>query len=381
MEKREFLQKLSLGSLGLVSSNLLLNACKSDKKIEEVTQKTKNWIWITPNVDASVDDWKRKFAQMRSAGINAVVKEIYNGRKAYYASQHLPVETDLLEKILPLAEAEGLEVHAWMWSMPCLIEEIHQNHPEWFNVNALGQSSLEHPAYVDYYKFMCPSRPEVGDFVQKRVKELAAIEGLTGIHLDYIRHPDAILPVGLWEKYDLVQDKVYPEFDYCYCDHCRSEFKEKEGIDPMELENPSQHPAWMQYRWDSVTRLVNEKLVPPAKENGKMITAAVFPGPSRAREMVRQDWGNWHLDAFLPMLYHSFYNQNPAWIKQMTEEGVKTIHPRPLYSGLFIPELSQEEFASAIEMGLEGGAKGVSIFHEGAMTDAHWETLARVVKS
>ena len=33
----------------------------------------------------------------------------------------------------------------------------------------------------------------------------------------------------------------------------------------------------------------------------------ICPGPSRARKMVRQDWGEWTLDAYYPMIYNKFY--------------------------------------------------------------------------
>ena len=32
--------------------------------------------------------------------------------------------------------------------------------------------------------------------------------------------------------------------------------------------------------------------------------------------MVRQDWGRFQLDAFLPMLYHVFYEAGPEWVRE-----------------------------------------------------------------
>jgi uncharacterized lipoprotein YddW (UPF0748 family) len=63
------------------------------------------------------DGWKQKFAVMRKAGIHAVIPEVYNSRRGYFASRHLPPGGEWLEQLLPLAKSEGLEVHAWMWSM------------------------------------------------------------------------------------------------------------------------------------------------------------------------------------------------------------------------------------------------------------------------
>jgi hypothetical protein len=124
--------------------------------------------------------------------------------------------------------------------------------------------------------------------------------------------------------------------------------------------------------------MVNEYLAPAAHAGGKQITAAVFPGPSRARTMVRQDWGRFKLDAFLPMLYHTFYEAGPEFVKTYTEEAVRTVK-QPVYSGLFVSPLSAEEFTRTIEMALAGGAAGVSIFDHGAMTPERWQLLAKAI--
>lgn len=339
----------------------------------------KNWVWITLNPDRSVDEWKGLFATMRANGVQAILPEIYDGRHAYFPSRHLPVKTDLLGRILPLAHAADLEVHAWMWSMPCMVPEILQKHPDWYNVNAKGESAFDKPAYVDYYKFLDPGRPEVREWVQTTVNELASIPDLTGVHLDYIRHPDAILPKGLWSKYKIVQDKVYPPYDYGYSAYERDQFKKKFGVDPMaigsgEVKDPKLVESWLRFRLDMVVDLVNEYLVPAAHGKGKMITAAVFPGPSRAREMVRQDWGRFQLDAFLPMLYHEFYEQGPEWVRDETKEGVAAVQ-KPVYSGIFIHNMKVEEMRRTLQMAREGGASGVSLFSADGMDAEKWKAL------
>ena len=337
--------------------------------------RTKNWVWITPKADRRADEWKRDFSLMKASGIDAVLPEIYNGRHAFYRSRRFPVKAELLETILPLASAEGLEVHGWMWTMPCLLDEVIATHPDWYNVNARGESASNKPAYVDYYKFLDPARPEVREFIRDTVKELAEIPGLKGIHLDYVRHPDAILPSGLWAKYGIVQDKVYPQYDYGYTSYSRQMFRTKYGVDPIEIKDPEHHRQWMQYRLDSVVDLVNDYLVPAAHANGKLITAAVFPGPSLAKTMVRQDWARFHLDAFLPMLYHRFYEAGPDWVKRYTGEAVSNVK-RPVYSGLFVAPLEDDELARTVGAALDGGASGVSIFDAGAMNPGRWKTLA-----
>ena len=340
----------------------------------------RHFVWMRPSLTRSAEDWKREFAMLRSSGITGIIPEVYNGRQTFFPSARLPMRAPWLPDTIPLAAAAGLEVHGWMWCMPCNVPEIIREHPDWYNVNATGESAADKPAYVDYYKFLDPARPEVRAFVRDTVRELAAVRGLTGIHLDYIRHPDAILPSGLWSKYGIVQDKVYPPYDYGYTPYSRKVFLERHGLDPMRLIDPERNHEWLQYRLDSVVDLVNDYLAPAAKSAGKQITAAVFPGPSLARTMVRQDWGRFQLDAYLPMLYHSFYDAGPDWVRKYTEEAVRTVK-KPVHSGLFVSPLSDADFARTIEMALQGGAAGVSIFDAGAMTPARWALFAKVVQA
>jgi uncharacterized lipoprotein YddW (UPF0748 family) len=333
---------------------------------------------MRPSVSRSADDWKRDFDLMKASGITGIIPEIYNGRQTLFRSTRLPVRAPWLESAIPIATSAGLEVHAWMWCMPCLLDDIIKQHPDWYNVNAKGESAVDKPAYVDYYKFLDPARTEVREFVRDTVRELAAIPGLTGIHLDYIRHPDAILPRDLWSKYGIVQDKVYPPYDYGYSEYSRKIFRSRFGVDPIELKDPEANRDWLQYRLDSVVDLVNKYLVPAAKEGGKRISAAVFPGPSLARTMVRQDWGRFQLDAYFPMLYHSFYQEGPEWVGRYTAEAVRTVKS-PVHSGMFVSPMTDVEFTRTIEQALSNGAAGVSIFDAGAMNPARWALLGKTV--
>jgi len=341
-------------------------------------RRTKNFVWMRPDLKKTSDNWKREFALMNASGIDGIIPEIYNGSAALYGSHRFPVRAAWLESAIPLAKEAGLEVHAWMWTMPCLLPSVLKAHPDWYNVNAKGESAWDKPAYVSYYKFLDPARPEVREFIRETVRELAAIPGLTGIHLDYVRHPDAILPSGLWSKYGIVQDKVYPPYDYGYTEYSRAAFKKLHGVDPITMKDPEADAAWLQYRLDTVVDLVNDYLVPAAKQGGKKISAAVFPGPGRAKTMVRQDWGRFRLDAFHPMLYHTFYDAGPEFVKTYTQEAVRTVKA-PVYSGLFVGPLNEADFARTVRMALEGGAPGVSLFDAGAMTAARWTRLKAVL--
>ncbi len=334
---------MGLAAVGLAGSRSVSSLQAAE--VSPTKSNLKNWIWTDVDGRSTPDRQKRRFEGYRESGIQAV---LFSG---------------VDERVFALAKEQGLETHAWTWTLCRGDRDLLEQHPDWYGVSRRGDSTATKPPYVDYYHFLCPSRAEVGDHLAHQFAKLAETPHLDGVHLDYIRYPDVILPVALWKKYNLVQNEELPQFDFCYCAVCRAAFKKQSGVDPQELPNPPADAAWRQYRYDSVTRLVN-RLVEVVREKGKKITAAVFPSPAIAKKLVRQDWTRWNLDAVLPMAYHSFYNEKIEWIEQATKEGVAALpSSRPLYAGLYLPDLKTEaEFDQAVRCALAGGAKGVSLF-------------------
>jgi hypothetical protein len=94
--------------------------------------------------------------------------------------------------------------------------------------------------------------------------------------------------------------------------------------------------------------------------------------------MVRQDWGRFDLDAYYPMLYHTFYDAGPEFVGRYTTEAVRTVKA-PVYSGLFVGPLDAAAFTTTVQTALNAGASGVSIFDAGAMTPERWALLSKAV--
>ncbi len=359
VSRREFLALSGLGSVSLLVGLSFFPGCFLRRS------KLKNWAWLAEKKEDTLSDWERIFSTMRTHGVEGGL---------------VLAKPEKVNELVPLAGKTGVELHHWIIALECQDEKVKMSHPEWFMVNREGISCLEKPPYVPYYTWLCPSREEVRQYLEERVASLCDIKGLAGVHLDYIRYPDVILPVGIQPKYNLVQDREFPEFDYCYCQVCRKLFHEKTGRDPLELEDPSRDDTWVRFRYDSVTKLVN-RLVEVAHKKKKKLTAAVFPSPLIARTLVRQDWPSWNLDAFFPMMYHEYYLEDVSWIGRVTREGVGALAGRAkLYSGLFVEWLPGEKMAAAVRVAVENGASGVTLFTGTSMTEDQWETLKKTVK-
>jgi hypothetical protein len=96
---------------------------------------------------------------------------------------------------------------------------------------------------------------------------------------------------------------------------------------------------------------------------------------------VRQDWPSWHIDAYFPMIYHSFYYKYPSWIEEATRQGVRSINKNQrLYSGVYVPELSPEEMAQTLDYAYRGGADGVTLFTGYTPEEAHWKQWDAQIK-
>lgn len=319
--------------------------------------------WTGADIAETEGEWRAQLEQFSSNGLTDLF---------------LSGSVEETERVVSFAIDYNIDIHAWVWTLNRPGDTTAAKNPNWYAVNRNGDNSYDYRAYVDYYQWLSPFSPGARVYIKSTMQSYANIEGLTSVHLDYVRYVDVILGADLQPKYDLVQDRQFPEFDYGYHPLAREGYKEIFGVDPMEMEHPELSTEWLQYRLNAVTTLVNE-IAEITNSANKQLTAAVFPFPEMSRQMVRQDWSSWDLDIALPMLYHNFYRQNLNWIQFSAEQGVREAHGRfDIMPGLYIPSLSPEELEIAIQKSIAGGAVGISVFDIGALTDEHWQVLKKV---
>jgi len=303
--------------------------------------------WMDKRFGNDTDTLKQTLDDLRECGINRI---LYNA----------PINE--IENLLTFTN--DFEVRIWKIMLLNNDENIIKNHSDWFIINKLEQSSITHPAYVNYYKWLCPNHPDVYGFLENSVKRLCEISELKGIHLDYIRFPDVILPKGIQPLYDLVQTVEEPQYDYCYCEHCQKKFKDKTGLDPYTNDNILE---WKQFRYDSITKIV-KKLSTFIHSYNKEISAAVFPTPTIAKKLVRQDWTKWQLDEVYPMIYHTHYNKPIEWIVEAIKQGTENTAAK-LHAGIYLPAISGSELQHAIEIYGNTKAEGLSFFNAGLINE------------
>lgn len=366
MQKRHFLKTITYGTAGILAFSYGLSGCLGPGR----KAGQKNWAWVHPKEppDAAIttDEWKKLLSDLKKWGIDSVLL--------------LTRTKSIIEEVLPLAKEAGIELHAWIISLEWPDNSTMNAHPQWYVVNGNGESCIEKPAYINDYRWLCPTNPEVIVFMKNRITELCLYHELAGVHLDYIRYPDVVLASAHRVKYDIPQDDlVHPQFDYCYCDLCRSGFKQLSGVDPLTLKDQATNEAWLNFRYNSLTKLVDE-LYDTAHKGGKILTAAVFPTPELAKMRVRQDWVKWKLDCVMPMIYQKYENKPVEWIGTAVKEGVEALGGKfPLYSGLHLSQLTPVELGLAANLSLKSGASGIVLFTGNKMNNDYWTYLRKEI--
>lgn len=351
----------------------------------------KAWGWLNSISKLTDEQVESYFAKAKTAGIDAVILEIHNGYPVGMTDTTDFTDYDAIKqakRAAVFAKKYKMELHLWMWTVNRCEKNLRAAHPDWYQVSAEGNSCLDVKLYNrEHYRWLCPSRPEVLEYLKARVDELVDIDGIAGIHFDFIRYPDVILPRGLWESRGVFQDKVYPQWDHCYCKYCRESFKNMTGLDPIELQDPSANEQWVKYRYDAVVKLANA-LADEVHKHHKIASAAVFASPSESRKLVRQDWSRFtHMDILFSMLYYKFYAQPDEWVITATSEGVREMkknHCRGyLCTGLMVDKDTQGYLGQIFDYAKSGGSKGICIFSiDGAdKVPGYWDALTSAISN
>jgi|TARA_B100000767_G_scaffold81892_1_gene78831 uncharacterized lipoprotein YddW (UPF0748 family) len=342
----------------LVLISICLINCNTQNKKTEFTIST----WTGAGNKFIKEKWEKKINYYDSLGINEIL---------------VGGNSDVLRKIIPLAKKKNIKVHGWMWTVNRPGDTIANKNPDWYQVNRNGDNSLDFRAYVNYYQWLSPFHPDARNHIINNAKKLMEIDGLASIHLDYVRYPDVILGADLQPKYGIVQNTELPEYDYGYHPIALKKFKEIFNKNPLDFKNPELSNEWRQFRLNAITSLVNE-IVEIAHSKDKKVTAAVFPFPEMSRQMVRQAWNDWNLDAAYPMLYQNFYRENINWIGFATKQGVNDVD-FPIHSGLYSGALKEPgDFEKAINISKNNGASGISIFTADGLNEEQKSVLVKL---
>ncbi|MEG4496571.1 family 10 glycosylhydrolase [Microcoleus sp. F10-C6] len=252
-------------------------------------------------------------ADAQRANANAIVAQVRRRGDAFYTSAieprtldpNVPPGFDPLQDLIDKAHAAGIEVHAWMVTLPVVsgaklpAGHVWQQHgpsapgnDNWAMLTYGGES----PGFLD------PGHPDAVDYTVSVYLDLLTRYDVDGVQLDYVR---------------------YGGPTWGYNPTAIARFNQQTGRSGKPAPTD---PAWMQWRRDQVTNLVRKLYVESLAIKPRVkITAATIAwgdGPqndagwyqTQPYKEVLQDWRAWLeegiLDMAMPMTYQREYKRS-----------------------------------------------------------------------
>ena len=252
-------------------------------------------------------DWDRTCRVLADHGINAVFPNMLWGGLAHYPSRYLPQSRtaayygDQLAQCVEAARKRGIEVHVWKvcWNV--------ENAPSDFTAQMRKQGRLQVSHDGTSISWLCPSHPDNIALAIGSIREVVTNYAVQGIHLDYIRYPNA---------------------NYCFCPTCRREFERETGVKvgswPAEVRGKGKHVAayrkWRAGKITSFVRLVREQV--RALNASVKVSAAVWGAYPATVDSIGQDWGAWLKNNYVDFVCPMNYSTDNARFADLTRSQV-----------------------------------------------------------
>jgi uncharacterized lipoprotein YddW (UPF0748 family) len=306
-----------------------------------------------------------------AAGFNTICPQVIFGGYAIYPDAHPDLKQhpqfagrDPMAELVVLCEEYQLQLIPWVWVYFVGMKDspLVASKQEWLGKSHKGSYASE--MELGYY-FFCQSRPEVRTFWLEVYARMLKKYAFDGLQLDYIRY-------AVSEPY---------ESGFCYCDHCRTDFKAAYGRDPLDLNPLIDSLAWSQWNEWRVANVsnfvaqVHDLLARVAP--GVRLSADIFPDVEVTLRTKMQDWGDWLRKGDMDDIYTMTYTADLAEVKKTSQylqerisgdqRGIVGLAP---YMGL-TPDLLLEE----ILLAQQSGADGLCFFHFGSFSSESLRAL------
>ncbi len=263
-------------------------------------------VWEHDGVGWYPGDWVRTCRELKEAGINALFVNTLWAGLAHYPSKVVPSSDtnrrlgDQMAAALAAARKHGLQVHAWK---VCWLVE---NAPAAFREKLKAEGRLQQNDKGATLPWLNPALAANRELELAALEELARTYALDGIHLDYVRYPDA---------------------QACYAPASRKAFEawlgRAVGPWPAAVRTGSDRTAYERWRAQNITDFVRAagKRIKAANPRLK-VSAAVWGGYPDTIASIGQDWGRWlkdgAVDFVCPMNYTEDTFRFAALVQQQT---------------------------------------------------------------
>jgi uncharacterized lipoprotein YddW (UPF0748 family) len=293
----------------------------------------------------------------RALGATDLFVQVYRGGRAWFDSSladpepyrstwRLPeaATRDAFSVLIERAHARGLRVHAWVNVLSLASNAdapiLRDLGPRIAAVDQKGRSILRYPGFEvpepdrRYYRmgtpalWLDPGAAGVADRLAATFAELVErYPALDGLHLDYIRYPDA-LPFSPATRFGV-------GLSFGFGEESRSRFEAESGLRAPFGASIANGDRWDAWRRSQLTDLVR-RVADAARSRRPEVTlsAAVLADVERAYRVDFQDWLGWLDEGLLDFAVPMLYTRDPRLLGYGVEEMSGLAAGRSIWIGL-----------------------------------------------
>lgn len=221
---------------------------------------------------------------------NKVSNFYENNEKQYHAIKDSLF--DPLEYILSKNNNPDLEVHAWVTTFVITGHNLEKLHPEHLYFTNPELVTCDFSQEMMNYKtgegaYLDPGIPQVQEYTKNVILDIVSNYKIDGIHLDYIRYPDAQYGFSQLALEAYRKDVKFQDAD-----------------------------AWKQWKEDQITNFMKDIYSRVKKISPKtQVTAAVKSNLNEA-ERYAQNWIKWLQEGYLDRAYLMEYSTSTSTIEK-----------------------------------------------------------------
>jgi uncharacterized lipoprotein YddW (UPF0748 family) len=289
---------------------------------------------------------------------------------------------DALSVLIERAHAQGLRVHAWVNVLSLASNAsapiLRDLGPTAAAVDQKGRSILDYPSYEvpepdrRYYRMGTPAvwlDPAVAG-VPERLAEIFAelvqrYPALDGLHLDYIRYPDA-LPFPPATRYGV-------GLSFGFGEQSRGRFEAETGLRAPFGTFIGNGDQWDDWRRAQLTGLVAAiARAARAKRPDLAISAAVLADVERGYLVDFQDWIDWLEQGLLDFAVPMLYTRDQRLLRYGVEEMSGLAADRVIWIGLgsWLFSSSPEKAVAQLRQVAKHAALGSALFSWDAIRES-----------
>jgi peptidoglycan/xylan/chitin deacetylase (PgdA/CDA1 family) len=280
----------------------------------------------------------------KGIGITDLFVQAYDSDQGPIFGEGRP-HNDYFNGVIDEGHRANIRVHAWF--PICFDIDRLRRHPEWGMMDSNGTRSD---------KWICPATVPWRAELMASIKSLLDSYGVDGIHLDYLRFPNA---------------------EVCQCPGCRATLARRARTNwPLGLDlarKPQLQRVWRDYRSELI-REVTETVARRIREieSDLEVSASLKIEGALNFDGVRIYGQSYErlapfFDFITPMAYHQLENQSIEWVNAVETAGQWRAGATPIWIGIQAyqepgrPPLELDEFGTLLES-VRKGSPGVAFF-------------------